>query len=57
MVVIAVAGGLGDLGKLIVEALLDTGKHEVYVLSRRVGTQVIKPDIYKLTEISQSILQ
>lgn len=36
MSVVAVAGGLGDLGGLIVEALIDTGKHEVYVMSRKV---------------------
>jgi len=36
MSVIAVAGGLGDLGRLIVNALLETGKHEVYILSRKV---------------------
>ncbi|KAF4962383.1 hypothetical protein FSARC_9549 [Fusarium sarcochroum] len=35
MVVVAVAGGLGELGGLITEALKNTGKHEVYVLSRR----------------------
>ncbi|KAK8091370.1 phosphoserine aminotransferase [Apiospora phragmitis] len=35
MVVVAVAGGLGDLGSLITHALLETGKHEVYVLSRK----------------------
>ncbi|KAK7957369.1 phosphoserine aminotransferase [Apiospora aurea] len=35
MVVVAVAGGLGDLGHLITKALLDTGKHEVYVMSRK----------------------
>lgn len=34
MSVVVVAGGSGDLGSLIVEALLETGKHEVYVLSR-----------------------
>ena len=36
MVVVAVAGGLGDLGQLITNALLETGKHEVYVMSRKV---------------------
>jgi nucleoside-diphosphate-sugar epimerase len=36
MVVVAVAGGLGDLGRLIAEALIETGKHEVYVMSRKV---------------------
>lgn len=36
MPVVVVAGGLGDLGRLITDALVDTGKHEVYVLSRKV---------------------
>lgn len=36
MPVVVVAGGSGDLGGLIVKALFDTGKHEVYVLSRGV---------------------
>jgi hypothetical protein len=40
MPVIAVAGGLGDLGRLITDALLETGKYEVYVMSRKVGTRV-----------------
>ncbi|ETS80261.1 hypothetical protein PFICI_07790 [Pestalotiopsis fici W106-1] len=35
MSVVAVAGGLGDLGRLIAEALIETGKHEVYVMSRK----------------------
>ncbi|KAM0421282.1 hypothetical protein ACHAPT_011004 [Fusarium lateritium] len=35
MSVVIVAGGSGDLGGLIVNALFETGKHEVYVLSRR----------------------
>ncbi|KAL2678900.1 hypothetical protein Neosp_009652 [[Neocosmospora] mangrovei] len=34
MPVVVVAGGSGDLGGLIVKALFETGKHEVYVLSR-----------------------
>ncbi|KAK7428036.1 hypothetical protein QQZ08_005468 [Neonectria magnoliae] len=35
MSVVAVAGGLGDLGRLITEALYETGKYEVYVMSRK----------------------
>ncbi|KAL6246548.1 hypothetical protein RBB50_006786 [Rhinocladiella similis] len=34
MTVVAVAGGTGDLGRTIVEAIAKTGKHTVYVLSR-----------------------
>ncbi|CAJ2507022.1 Uu.00g082080.m01.CDS01 [Anthostomella pinea] len=35
MPVVAVAGGGGDLGRLITEALFETGKYEVYVMSRK----------------------
>ncbi|KAH8658515.1 hypothetical protein BX600DRAFT_439677 [Xylariales sp. PMI_506] len=35
MAVVLVAGGLGDLGRLITDALIQTGKHEVYILSRK----------------------
>lgn len=38
MAVVAVAGGLGDFGRLVTDALLDTGKYEVYVMSRKVNT-------------------
>ncbi|KAK3362517.1 hypothetical protein B0T25DRAFT_524497 [Lasiosphaeria hispida] len=34
MVVVAVAGGTGNVGRAIVEAILATGKHEVKILSR-----------------------
>lgn len=36
MAIIAVAGGTGDVGRTIVEALLDSGKHKVFVLGRKV---------------------
>lgn len=36
MGVVAVAGGLGDLGRLITDALFETAKYEVYILSRKV---------------------
>lgn len=35
MAIIAVAGGSGDLGRLIVQALVKRNKHLVYILSRR----------------------
>lgn len=35
MAIIAVAGGSGDLGRLIVQALVKRNKHDVYVLSRK----------------------
>ena len=40
MTIVAVAGGFGDLGRLITDALLNTGKHEVYILSRKVDESV-----------------
>jgi nucleoside-diphosphate-sugar epimerase len=36
MAIVAVAGGTGDVGRTIVEALLETGKHTVFVLGRKV---------------------
>lgn len=36
MGVVAVAGGTGDLGKTIVQQLVDGGKHRVLVLTRKV---------------------
>ncbi|KAL8404830.1 hypothetical protein RB594_009634 [Gaeumannomyces avenae] len=36
MVVVAVAGGTGNIGRAIVDALVATGRHEVKVLSRKV---------------------
>ncbi|KAI8623498.1 hypothetical protein F5Y19DRAFT_492529 [Xylariaceae sp. FL1651] len=35
MAVITVAGGMGDLGRLITDALYDTEKYEVYIMSRK----------------------
>ncbi|CAK7202158.1 hypothetical protein SEUCBS139899_004878 [Sporothrix eucalyptigena] len=39
---VAVAGGLGDLGRLIVDALRKTGKHDVYVLSRKIPNDTLE---------------
>src|SRR5690242_11252381 len=36
MAIIAVAGGTGNVGRAIVEAILAAGKHEVKILSRKV---------------------
>jgi uncharacterized protein YbjT (DUF2867 family) len=36
MVVVAVAGGTGHLGRTIVEAIVAAGKHDVKILSRTV---------------------
>ncbi|KAL2394091.1 hypothetical protein ABEF93_003402 [Exophiala dermatitidis] len=40
MVVVAVPGGLGDFGRLIVNAILETGKHEVYSITRKIPDNV-----------------
>lgn len=36
MAVIAVAGGTGNLGRTIVDAIIATGKHEVRIFARQV---------------------
>lgn len=33
MGIVAVAGGLGDLGQIITKAIADRAKHHVYILS------------------------
>lgn len=48
MVVVVVAGGLGDLGQLITNALLETGKHEVYIMSRKVIHCPDGPGIFRI---------
>ncbi|KAF7552242.1 hypothetical protein G7Z17_g4458 [Cylindrodendrum hubeiense] len=35
MTVVAVAGGTGDIGRLIVDALITRGKHRLYIMSRK----------------------
>lgn len=37
MVKVAIAGGSGGLGRVITEAIIATGKHEVFVISRSVS--------------------
>jgi nucleoside-diphosphate-sugar epimerase len=41
MSVIAVAGGTGKLGRTIVEAILEQGKHRVVVLARLVRSRIV----------------
>jgi hypothetical protein len=36
MTVVVVAGGFGDLGRLITDALFESDKYEVYIMSRKV---------------------
>ena len=37
MAVVAVAGGMGDLGRPITDALFENGKYEVFIMSRKVA--------------------
>lgn len=46
MVVVVVAGGLGDLGRLMVEELIVSGEHEVFILSRRVSRSPDSQPVY-----------
>lgn len=39
MPIVAVAGGLGDLGKTIAEAIVELKRDKVFIISRKVGTQ------------------
>lgn len=43
MVVIAVAGGTGDVGRAVVEEIARTGKHKVLVLGRQVRDNPFPP--------------
>lgn len=52
MGVVAVAGGTGDVGRTIAEYLAGSGKHTIYILSRKVlSTNVYNPSTkcYSLT--------
>lgn len=42
MVVVAIAGGTGNVGRTIVEAIKEAGKHEVLVLARKANPAVEK---------------
>ncbi|XWX00620.1 hypothetical protein V2A60_008641 [Cordyceps javanica] len=63
MPVVAVAGGTGDFGRLIVQALIATGRHKVYILSRTAKSNVnasatviptLYDDVSALTELLTS---
>lgn len=41
MVRVAVAGGTSGLGRLVVDAIVATKKHDVFVLSRKVINQAL----------------
>jgi NAD dependent epimerase/dehydratase family enzyme len=42
MTSVVIAGGRGDLGRLITDAVIETGKHEVYVMTRKVSLDNLK---------------
>ena len=42
MGIIAVAGGTGGIGRALVDAIVVRGKHEVKILSRKVGVTTIR---------------
>lgn len=46
MAVIAVAGGTGNVGRTLVEAIVATGKHEVKILARKVGPDIERSSFY-----------
>ncbi|KAF4413898.1 Oxidoreductase BOA1 [Colletotrichum fructicola Nara gc5] len=55
MAVIAVAGGTGNVGRTIVEAIVAAGKHEVKILARKMLTKAkANPDLEK--EVGASII-
>lgn len=41
MVVVAVAGGTGGLGRTVLDAIAKAGKHEAIVLSRTVSSPLL----------------
>ena len=41
MVRVAVAGGTGGLGRTVVEAIIASKKHDVFVLSRKVDSHYL----------------
>ncbi|KAK5215986.1 hypothetical protein LTR72_010960 [Exophiala xenobiotica] len=58
MVVVVVPGGLGDFGRLVVDALLEADKHEVYALTRKPRILPVREvdytNVAQLTEVLAS---
>ena len=55
MVRVAVAGGTGGLGRTLVEELVKSNKHEVFIFSRKVGRS--PPGIPLIRMRGQSIIE
>ncbi|KAK4158961.1 isoflavone reductase [Cladorrhinum sp. PSN259] len=61
MAIVAVAGGTGNVGRAIVEAILATGKHQVKILSRKanpalsaeIGAPILEVDYSSVPSIVQ----
>ncbi|KAM0436651.1 hypothetical protein ACHAPT_002360 [Fusarium lateritium] len=61
MVVVAVAGGTGKLGRTIVEAIVSEGKHQVIILSRKaneslgaeLGAGILPVDYHDVSALTQ----
>lgn len=41
MVVVAIAGGTGSVGRTVLDAIADTGEHKAIVLSRTVSSPML----------------
>lgn len=48
MVIVAVVGGTGNVGKTLVDALKENGKYEVIVFARKVSSCVVANDVSDL---------
>ncbi|PMB69949.1 Isoflavone reductase [Beauveria bassiana] len=55
--VVVVAGGLGDLGKLITEAIQDTGQYDVHVMSRKLRAPIIQTDYSSEEAVAELLVQ
>ncbi|OQD68919.1 hypothetical protein PENPOL_c002G01935 [Penicillium polonicum] len=63
MVIVAVAGGTGGVGRALVEAFASSGKHEVYILARKanpdlqkeIGVPIIPVDYSNIEETTKTL--
>ncbi|KFY43847.1 hypothetical protein V494_01784 [Pseudogymnoascus sp. VKM F-4513 (FW-928)] len=63
MITVAVAGGTGGIGRAIVEAIAEGGKHKIIVLARksdeelaaRLGAPIIAVDYFNVPELTQTL--
>lgn len=57
MVIVAVVGGTGNVGKTIVDALKENGKHEVIVLTRKVSSYAVANHVRDLGADQWQVLE